>query len=100
MSNPKSKPKPGLRKVKSIPALQAKQKKMAKDTLRDVLISYFQGMAERSDVNAVTRLAKFHGMTDTQMESVYDDATQIARSIAISEMFGKPRRGDAARRRR
>jgi len=100
MSNPKSKPKPGLRKVKSIPALQAKQKKMAKDTLRDVLISYFQGMAERSDVGAVVRLAEFHGMTETQIENVYDDATQIARSIAISEMFGKPGRGDAARRRR
>lgn len=91
--------KPGLRKAKPTRATEDKQKKLAKQTLRDVLISYFQGMADREDVHAVTRLAKFHGMTDAQMEKVYDDATQIAHSIAVSEMFGKPKRGNAARRR-
>jgi hypothetical protein len=75
-----------------------KQKRLAKLTLRDVLISYFQGLAQKSDVSAVVRLAKFHGMTRTQIDRVYDDAEQIARAIAISEMFGRPKRGYAARR--
>jgi hypothetical protein len=71
-------------------------KKRAERSLRNVLISYYKGIAEKDDVSAAVRYARYCGVTRRQIEKLHDEAEKIARAMAVSELFGKPARGYAS----
>lgn len=72
-------------------------KRLAEDTLRDAVISFYQGLADYEDVHAAVRLARLHGVTQERVVLIHDDGERIARATALSRLFGKPKRGNAAR---
>jgi len=71
-------------------------KKLAENTLRDAVISFYQGFADYEDVHAAVRLARLNGVTHERVRLIHDDGERIARAMTLSSLFGKPKRGNAA----